>query len=135
MSASDPEHKTQRYRLGELMREVGGMVERPITEQELANARGALVQSLPGSFDTLSSTTVALAALFWEQRPMDAYARLAEAIERAQLPEVQAAARSFFDPSQMQLTLAGDPALVKAQVAPLKLGALTQIPPATGARP
>ncbi|MFN0064082.1 MAG: M16 family metallopeptidase [Myxococcaceae bacterium] len=120
--------------LKEFFAEIGLMSERPLTEDELLAARGALVQSLPGSFDTLSSTTAALASLFWEGRPMDAFAKMADAIERTSLADVQAAARDFFDPATMQLGIVGDPAVVREQVPPLALGPLVDVTPKDAAR-
>jgi predicted Zn-dependent peptidase len=122
--------------LTEVIREMKGIQERPITEKELAAAREGLVRAFPGAFETVEGLGASAASLFFKRRPMDEFARTVVGLEKASAAEVQKAAETYLGPQAMQIVLVGDPDVIQTQVGPLELGTLTpkQVP-GTGATP
>jgi predicted Zn-dependent peptidase len=118
----------------EFLKELAGLKSRPITPQELGAAREGLIQSLPGTFQTVEDLSRAAAGLFWKEKPLDHYRKLAGELERATAAQVQAAAEKYFEPSSLDLVLVGDPSQVTKQVQSLGIGELVvRDPPASPA--
>jgi predicted Zn-dependent peptidase len=114
----------------ELFHELEGLSTRPVTSQELEAARGLLVRSLPSSFETNDSTAIALASLYFHDRPLDEYLREVKALESATPAQLLPLTGRYLGPSTVQLVLAGDPEILRSQIPPLKLGELTPVSPA-----
>ena len=115
--------------LQEFIAELQGVRERPITEEELEQAREGVIRAIPGSFESVSGLASAAASLFWKDRPLDHYEKMIAAIEALQLPAVQQVAEKYFDPAKMHIVLVGDPQVIEQQVQPLGLGKLEQRDP------
>ncbi|MGQ0505627.1 MAG: M16 family metallopeptidase [Myxococcaceae bacterium] len=111
--------------LQEFFNELNGIKTRPITAKELESAREGLIRSLPGSFETIEDLLHAAAGLYWEEKPLDYFDRLAADLQAATPAQVQAAAEKYFDPKTLDVVLVGDPQVVQTQVAPLNLGTIT----------
>ena len=112
--------------LQEFINELQGIEQRPITDEELEQAREGVIRSIPGSFESVSGLAGAAASLFWKDRPLDHYEQMIDALEGLELAAVQAAAEKYFDPAQMHIVLVGDPQVIQQQVEPLGLGALRE---------
>jgi zinc protease len=108
----------------EFLKELAGLKSRPITAGELEAAREGLIRSLPGTFQTVEDLSRAAAGLFWEEKQLDHYRKLAEQLERATPQQVQAAAEKYFEPSSLDVVLVGDPDQVSKQVRSLGIGEL-----------
>lgn len=115
--------------LSEFFKELEGLESRPITAEELAAAREGLIRALPGQFETVSSLGASAAALFYLRRPLDEYARTAQALQEATAEQVQRAAEAYLAPGSLQVVLVGDPDTIARQVGPLGLGALVAVQP------
>ncbi|HEU4538967.1 MAG TPA: pitrilysin family protein, partial [Polyangiaceae bacterium] len=110
--------------LQEVFNELKGMKGRPITAQELEEAREGLVRAFPGSFETVEGLASSAAGLFFARRPLDEYEAQVKALQGASAAQVQSVAESFFEPGRMQVVLVGDPEIIRAQVGSLGLGPL-----------
>jgi predicted Zn-dependent peptidase len=119
----------------EFLKELSGLKSRPISPQELEAAREGLIRSLPGTFQTVEDLGRAAAGLFWEEKPLDHYRKLADQLERATASQVQAAAEKYFDPSSLEVVLVGDPGQVTKQVQSLGIGELVVRDPPSGPAP
>jgi zinc protease len=108
----------------EFLKELAGLKSRPITPEELEAAREGLIRSLPGTFQTVEDLSRAAAGLFWEEKQLDHYRKLAGQLERATPQQVQAAAEKYFEPSSLDVVLVGDPDQVSKQVRSLGIGEL-----------
>lgn len=108
--------------LSEAFGELQGLVDDPITADELEAAREGIIRSIPGWFETIESLGRTAANLFWWGYDLDRYDQLIARLPEVTLEEVQAAAERYFDPATMQLVLVGDPEIVRTQVPPLELG-------------
>jgi zinc protease len=115
--------------ISEVMKELSGLKERPITEKELESAREGLIRGFPGAFETVEGLGGSAAELFIKRRPLDEFNRTVEGLRNATAAEVQRVAELYLDPAAMQMVLVGDPATIQEQVSPLNLGKLTPVEP------
>ncbi|QDE80078.1 MULTISPECIES: M16 family metallopeptidase [Myxococcus] len=115
--------------LSEVMNELTGLKNRPITAEELEAAREGLIRAFPGAFESVEGLGASAAALFITRRPLDEFNRTVEGLRDASAAEVQRMAEQYLDPAMMQIVLVGDPATIQEQVTPLGLGKLVPIEP------
>ncbi|MCI0570053.1 MAG: insulinase family protein [Myxococcaceae bacterium] len=109
--------------------ELKGLKARPITKEELEAAREGVIRSVPGSFETVEGLTATAAAIYLKDQPLDRVGRLVKGLESADLPQVQQAATTYFQPELMKIVLVGDPDTIRQQVADLGLGPIEQVSP------
>ena len=115
--------------LTEIFKELHGLRERPITDEELHAAREGFIRAIPGWFETVGALGQTGARLFWRDLPMNHYSRLVESLEAVTLEQIQDVAVRYFNPDTLQLVLVGDPEVVEEQVVDLDLGRLVSWEP------
>ena len=93
----------------------------PVTQDELSLAKDALARSLPGQFETLSSTAGSSAQLFVHGLPLDYYRRLPAAIQAVTAADVLRVARTHLDPDKMVVVAVGDKAKIEEPLRQLQL--------------
>ncbi len=94
----------------------------PLTAEELAQARGALTQSLPARFETNNATSTSFSDLFAYGLPLDYFRRLPGQYSSVQVASTDALARRFLDPASMVVVAVGDRAKLEAALAKLGIG-------------
>jgi zinc protease len=109
----------------EMMNEVHGMQEQPVTEKELALAKDSVSRSLPALFQTTDDTVGTIGELYLFELPPDYYASLPARIQGMTASEVQDVAKNFLKPDQMKIIAIGDRAAIEPQIQKLNLGAIT----------
>ncbi|WP_163993343.1 M16 family metallopeptidase [Pyxidicoccus caerfyrddinensis] len=115
--------------LTELVKELSGLKERPITEKELESAREGLIRAIPAGFETVEGLGATAASIYFKRRPLNELERTVEGLRNATAAEVQRVAELYLAPDAMQIVLVGDPATIQEQVGPLNLGKLTPVEP------
>ena len=108
--------------IGEVMKEVNGMMEKPVTEDELKLAKESIARSLPAYFETTSSTVATIANLHLFDLPPDYYQGLPARIDAMSADEVYEATKQHLKPDQMKVIAVGDRKVIDKQIAALKLG-------------
>jgi zinc protease len=104
--------------LGEFMKELRGILgARPVTDDELTVAKEALVQRLPGTFETVSSINSALTTLWTQGLPDDYYQQYAKSIAAITKADVDRVAKKYIDLDRIAIVIVGDRATIEA---PLK---------------
>ncbi|MEO8741283.1 MAG: pitrilysin family protein [Casimicrobiaceae bacterium] len=93
----------------------------PFAAPELAKARGALTDSLPGRFETNGATTSSFADLFAYGLSLDYYQRLPAQFSAVNATMAEPLARRYFDPAKMVLIAVGDRTTLEAQLKKLGL--------------
>ena len=96
--------------VSEIFKEVRGMLERPMTPAELANARNSQVLSLPGQFETNNSIVASLANIYIYDLGLDYYAGLPQRFAGVTGTQVQAVARKYLQPGNLIVIGVGDKA-------------------------
>jgi zinc protease len=85
----------------EIRHELAGMVERPANAVEFAKARGALIRSLPGAFETNPGIAGSFANLFVYGLPPNYFATLPQELRAVHPADIVAAAKRYLDPAAM----------------------------------
>ncbi len=111
--------------LKEMMKEVTGMASTPLSADELQLARAALVQSLPGDFETDQSTAGTFGAIYVYDLGLDYWARYPSLIAGVDTAATTAAAAKYLVPARLRVVAVGDRAKIVPQIeqAGLDLGA------------
>ncbi|HKA25695.1 MAG TPA: pitrilysin family protein [Candidatus Eisenbacteria bacterium] len=109
----------------EMFREVEGIRQDPVTEEELLLAKDSIVRALPAMFETTETTVSTLGTLFVHDLPLDFFERLPGRIEAMTAPQILDATRRHLDPERMIVVAVGDRAKIDPQIAELGLGAVT----------
>ncbi len=107
--------------MGELRR----ILTDPPTDAELKMAKDASIQSLPGTFETMSATASTTAGLFIYSRPLDYYATLPDRYRAITAQDVVAAAQKTIHPDNLLIVAVGDrkkiePPLKELNLAPIE---------------
>jgi zinc protease len=110
----------------ELMTEIRNFPLHPPTDQELGAAKSALVQSLPGQFETTNATAAAVSSIFLFERPLDYYAALPAKYAAVTATDVAKVAQEDLHPDQLVIVAAGDrtkiePSLKDAGLGPVEV--------------
>ena len=109
--------------LVEMRRELVGITgAKPLTAEEIADAKRSDVLALPGSFETLSQIATAYASLIETGKPDDYYNRLPGIIEAQTPAQLAAAAKQLVRPEALTWFVVGDLATVEDSVRKLGLG-------------
>jgi zinc protease len=103
--------------LVEFMKELNGIRgARPITDDEMAAARNALIQALPAQFSSVAGIGRAIAALFLQDLPEDYYQQFPKAVKAVTKDAVLEAARRNIDPAHLAIVIVGDRKQIEAPV-------------------
>jgi zinc protease len=84
-----------------------------VTAEEIALAKAAIAQSLPGQFETNQATVGALSAIFVYGLPLDYYATLPAAIEAITAADVRAVATKYLVSDKLMVVAVGDAAAIR----------------------
>ncbi len=110
--------------LNELFKEVASMKTQPVTDDELARARGARIEALPGRFQTQDAMAGQIAALYSFDLPDDYYKTLPARLSAITGPDLTAMANKYLTPEKMLVVAVGDRSKIQTQIASLGLGAV-----------
>lgn len=100
--------------LVEFMKELRGILgERPVTDDELAVAKDALTQRLPGTFASVSSINSALTALWTQNLPDDYYQEYAKRIRAVTKDDVLRVAKRYITVDKLAIVIVGDRSVIE----------------------
>ncbi len=110
----------------ELMGEITRFPTQLPSETELNASKDALVQSLPGEFETTFSATGAMQSIFLYDRPLDYYAKLPEKYRSVTAEDIAKVAKEDLHPNELIIVAAGDrtkiePGLKDAGLGPVEV--------------
>lgn len=106
----------------ELMSEITRFPSNPPTEAELSASKDALVQSLPGRFETTFAAAGAMQSIFLYDRPLDYYAKLPDKYRAVTAEDVAKVAREDLHPDHLVIVAAGDRAKIEPGLKDAGLG-------------
>jgi zinc protease len=111
--------------LSELFKEVQSMKDQPVTEEELARARGSRIEALPGRFQTQDAVTGQIGSLFTFGLPDDYFRTLPAQLGAITGQDLTDMARKYLTPERMLVVAVGDRAKIQPQIATLGRGTIT----------
>jgi zinc protease len=110
--------------IDEILKEVHGMVEKPVTADELRMAKESTIRTLPANFQTTGATAGTIATLYLYDLPPDYYQTLPGRISAIQAADVQAVSKKYLAPDRMLVIAVGDRSKIEPQITKLNLGAV-----------
>jgi len=111
--------------LVEFMKELRGILgARPVTDEELAIAKDALVQRLPGTFASVNSINSALTSIWTQSLPDDYYQQYAKSIAAITKEDVARVAKQYLDLDRLAIVIVGDRSVIEG---PLKATGIAPI--------
>lgn len=123
--------------LVEFMKELRGITgSRPITDEELATAKDALIQRLPGSFASVQAINSALSALWIQELPADYYLQYGKRIAAITKEDVVRVAKRYIDLDHLSIVIVGDRAATEASlqatgiapIVPIEIDGIDRLP-------
>ncbi|MEO6878021.1 MAG: insulinase family protein, partial [Gemmatimonadaceae bacterium] len=94
---------------------------RPPSDDEMQQAKASLVQSLPGSFESVAGVNGSIAAIYTQGLPEDYYQQFAKAVDAVTKADVVRVAQKYLDPDHMAIVIVGDRARIEAPLVATKI--------------
>jgi zinc protease len=98
---------------------------RPPTDDELAQAKASLVQSLPASFASVRGINQSIASIYTQGLPEDYYQQFARAVNAVTRDDVVRVARKYIDPEHLTILIVGDRTKIEPSLAATKIAPIT----------
>jgi zinc protease len=108
--------------VSEIFKEIRGMVEQPVSDEELKKSKDALANSLPGAFESSANAVNNFSNVFIYDLGLDYYSRYAEQVNAVSTAQTLAAARKYLNPEAMIVVAVGDRARIEPELKQLNLG-------------
>ena len=110
----------------ELFAEIEAMRDKPVSDEELSDAKESIKLGLPGDFETVNAMTGALAEIVVHGLPVDEYATMPARVDRLTAADVQKAAKAHLHPGALRVIVVGDKATLGPQLEQLHLGPIEE---------
>jgi zinc protease len=108
----------------EIFKEVRGMVDRPVADDELRKAKDSLSNSLPGAFESSANAVSNFSNVFIYDLGLDHYTRYAEQVNAVTPEQTLAVAKKYLNTGTMVVVAVGDKSKIEPQLKKLNLGAI-----------
>ena len=100
------------------------MVDKPVQGEELTNAKNALVNSLPGAFETSSNAVGNFSNIFIYDLPLDYYTHYAEQVNAVTSDQALAMVRKYLTADRLIVVAVGDRSKIEPEIRKLNLGSV-----------
>jgi zinc protease len=110
--------------VGEIFKEVAGMVAQPMTNDELQKAKDALANSIPGAFETGVNTVNSYSNIFTYDLGMDYYTTYARQVNAVTAEQALDVAKRYVSADRLVVIAVGDRSAIEPGLAALNLGTL-----------
>jgi len=100
---------------------------RPPSDDELAQAKASLVQSLPASFESVAGLNGNIATIYLQGLPEDYYQQFARAVNAVTKEDFVRVARQYIDPDNLSIVVVGDRAKIEGPLSALKIGPIVRL--------
>ena len=110
--------------VSEIFKEVRGMVEKPVSADELQKAKDSLANSLPGAFESSANAVGNFSNVFIYNLGLDYYTRYAEQVNAVTTDQALGVSKKYLVPGSMVVVAVGDRAKIEPELRKLDLGAV-----------
>jgi len=100
---------------------------RPPSDDEMAQAKASLVQSLPAMFASVSSVNNSMATIYTQDLPEDYYQQFAKAVNAVTKDDVVRVAQKYIDPDHLAIVIVGDRASIEDPLAATKVAPIVRL--------
>jgi len=108
----------------EIFKEVRGMIDKPVSSEELKKAKDSLANSLPGAFESSANAVNNFSNVFIYNLGLDYYTRYAEQVNAVTTDQALAVSKKYLVPANMVVIAVGDRAKIEPELKKLNLGAV-----------
>jgi zinc protease len=108
----------------EIFKEVRGMIDKPVSAEELKKAKDSLANSLPGAFESSANAVNNFSNVFIYNLGLDYYTRYAEQVNAVTTDQALAVSKKYLVPANMVVVAVGDRAKIEPELKKLNLGAV-----------
>ena len=110
--------------VSEIFKEIRGMVEKPLSEEELKKAKDAMANSLPGAFETSASAVNNFSNVFTYNLGLDYYTKYAAQVNAVTGVQALDVAKRYLIPDRMVVIAVGDRVKIEPELQKLNLGTI-----------
>jgi zinc protease len=100
---------------------------RPPTDDELAQAKASLVQSLPEAFASVEGVNGAISSIYTQGLPEDYYQQFIRAVNAVTRDDVVRVAQKYIDPDHLALVIVGDREKIEAPLIATKIAPVVRL--------
>ncbi|HTE43729.1 MAG TPA: pitrilysin family protein [Gemmatimonadaceae bacterium] len=112
----------------EFMKELRGVQgEKPFTDDELAQGKAALAQSLPSDFASVNATSNAVAALYLQSLPQDYYQTFAAKVNAVTKDDLVRVAKKYIDLDHLDIIIVGDRAVIEEPLRQTRIAPIVRL--------
>ena len=111
----------------EIFKEIRGVRDTPVPQDELDRAKNNVELGIPGTLESTSQVAAQLSLLATFGLTLDELPKLAARVRAVTVADVQRVARQYLTPDKAHVVVVGDLAKVKAPIEALALGASTTL--------
>jgi zinc protease len=108
--------------VSEIFKEVRGMVDRPINQEELTKAKDALANSLAGAFESSQNAVGNFSNVFIYDLGLDYYTRYAREVNAVTADQTLAVSKKYLVNDNMVVIAVGDRKVIEPELQKLNLG-------------
>ncbi len=102
---------------------------RPPSDDELAQAKASLVQSLPENFASVGGINGSIGSIYVQGLPETYYQQFARAVNAVTRDDVVRVAKQYVDPEHLAIVIVGDRAKIEAPLAATKIAPIVHLDP------
>ena len=106
----------------EILKEVRGMADKPMSADELRLSKDALARSLPGAFETSTNAAGSFSNVYIYDLGLDYFTKYPARVESVTTEQAQAAAKKYLAPEKLIVVAVGDRAKIEPELKKLNLG-------------
>lgn len=100
---------------------------RPPTDDELAQAKASLVQSLPESFSSVGGINGSIGSVYVQGLPENYYQQFAHAVNAVTKDDVVRVAKQYIDPDHLAIVIVGDRSKIEAPLAATNIAPIVHL--------
>jgi len=100
---------------------------RPPSDDELAQAKASLVQSLPASFESVGGLNANIGSIYTQGLPEDYYQQFAKAVNAVTREDFVRVAKQYIDPDKLAIVIVGDRAKIEGPLAATKIAPIVRL--------
>jgi zinc protease len=100
---------------------------RPPSDDEMAQAKASLVQSLPEVFESVNGVNSSIASIYTQGLPEDYYQQFARAIRAVTKEDVVRVAQKYIDPDHLAILIVGDRDKIEAPLIATKIAPIVRL--------
>jgi zinc protease len=110
--------------VSEIFKEVQGIIEQPVTAEQLRKSKDALSNSIPAAFETSQNAVNSFSNIFVYDLGLDYYTRYAQQVNAVTAAQAFDVAKRYVVPGKLVVVAVGDRATIEAELRKLNLGAV-----------